>query len=272
MSRLTQERLTPEASQRLERYLWQVRTALRGCQSVSADEVERDIREHVDSELPADREISLQELNTVLARLGSPAQWVPQEEFSWWRRFILRLRTGPEDWRLAYLAFGLMVAAGLLLPVFWVFLAASYLAARASIAAAREQKESLGAQKWFVYPQVIAVHTVVLLLVLFVLPYLLASAGSYALYERFDRRWGEHAAPFGILPRERGEFVFAVTPLAVAAWWVIAGIILTNWPKLVQAAIPGACDALGRRVGKVFVYVGSGVLALWAIALFFALS
>jgi hypothetical protein len=44
-------RLSPEANARLEQYLRDVRSTLTGCDLVNADEVERDIREHIESEL-----------------------------------------------------------------------------------------------------------------------------------------------------------------------------------------------------------------------------
>jgi len=103
-------RLTPEASSRMDQYLRQVRSTLSGCASVHADEVERDVREHIESELPADQQaIPVQDLNRILDRLGSPSQWVPAAEIPWWRRFLNRWHHGPEDWRLAYLAFILLV-------------------------------------------------------------------------------------------------------------------------------------------------------------------
>src|ERR1700736_1903704 len=127
MTSLTQARLTPDAQQRLEQYLRKVRAALRGYRSVNADDVERDIREHIESELTMEGDaVSVRELEAVLKRLGSPNQWVPQEEFPWWRRFVTRWRTGPEDWRLAYLAFALLVIGVLLWPLFWILIPASY--------------------------------------------------------------------------------------------------------------------------------------------------
>jgi hypothetical protein len=268
MKTLTQERLTKEANQCLERYLWQVRTALRSCQSVSSDEVERDIREHVDSELPAEKGmVSVDELKAVLARLGSPSQWVPQEEIPWWRRFVLRLRTGPEDWRLAYLAFGLLVASALLPHIFWVFIAASYLASRAGMAAARERNEGLGAQRWFIYPSVVVVHLVMLVVVLLLGPLVLAELGADQLYQYVSARWERAPAVIAMLPSHRREFVLAFAPAAVAVWWMVVGITLAIWPRLVQLAFVGAYgDALGRKIAKALICTGLGLVILWGIA------
>ncbi len=90
--------LTDTAQNRLDKYLRQVRAYLRGSKSVDADEVEQNITDHIENELAGVAEpISPDALNEVLAKLGSPSQWVPEEELSWWRKVILRLRVEPED-------------------------------------------------------------------------------------------------------------------------------------------------------------------------------
>lgn len=66
MTDITQERLTPKAHERLEQYLRQVRSALSDCPSVSADDMERDIREHIDNELSlVEGAVSLRQLGAI---------------------------------------------------------------------------------------------------------------------------------------------------------------------------------------------------------------
>ncbi len=94
--------LQPDAKERLDRYLGQMRAALRGSRRVDAGEVEADVVIHIQGELAAETgPVSAQTLDSVLGRLGSPLQWVPEEERSTWRRILTRIQTGPEDWRLA---------------------------------------------------------------------------------------------------------------------------------------------------------------------------
>jgi hypothetical protein len=50
--------LTPEAQAYLDRYLRQVRAALRGHRAVDADEVERDVIGHVNAELASGQQRS----------------------------------------------------------------------------------------------------------------------------------------------------------------------------------------------------------------------
>ncbi len=88
--------LSKSAKKSLEDYLRQARAYLRGSRSVDANEVEQNITEHIENELEGAAEpVSCDTLDAVLEKLGSPQQWVPEEELPWWRKIILRLRTGP---------------------------------------------------------------------------------------------------------------------------------------------------------------------------------
>ena len=91
--------LSDSAKKCQDKYLRQIRTYLRGCKTVDADEVERNVIEHIESEFEsATAAVSFEDLNAVLQRLGSPRQWIPEEELTWWRKTVFRLRSGPEDW------------------------------------------------------------------------------------------------------------------------------------------------------------------------------
>ena len=173
---------TAEATARLDRYLVEVRDALRGVPGVSADEVEADIRDHVATALlPAAAPVALDRLEPVLEALGPPAGWRPAGAaaaggFDWraaLAAFRRRLATaggvlyrGPEDWRLAYLC---LLFTALAVPTFGVCLVIAYLLGRAAIEVAHERGQSLGARRWLVYPAVVAVSLPALLAVL-VLP------------------------------------------------------------------------------------------------------
>lgn len=152
----------PEASRRLEHYLDQMRVALRGSRSVDPEDVETDVAAHIQSELAGvPGPVTLGALDAVLERLGSPLRWVPEEEQSAWRRVLTHLRAGPEDWRLAYLSLGAFLCGLVLVPsgpAAAGLLLISYLMARAVLTLFDEQGESLGAQKWFVYPVLVLVH------------------------------------------------------------------------------------------------------------------
>ena len=70
---------SPDAQQIFDRYLQTVRWSVRGV--ADADEVERDVREHVTSALESqDSPVSSATLREVLSRLGDPWQWVSPED------------------------------------------------------------------------------------------------------------------------------------------------------------------------------------------------
>ena len=159
--------LTPEAQAYLERYLRKVRGALRGHRAVDADDVERDVISHVSAELgePSDPATAAQ-LRTVLERLGNPDQWISADELPLWRRVMLRLRTGPENWRLPYITFALWAIGPVLAPIGPLFLIASFFTARATVALVDSEEDDLGARRWLVYPPLLIFYlpTVIALL------------------------------------------------------------------------------------------------------------
>ncbi|MCG6962807.1 MAG: hypothetical protein LJE95_05990 [Acidobacteria bacterium] len=162
--------LTLEAQHQLDRYLQEVRLLLSGTSGVDASEVEGDIREHIETELGGREEaITAEELDRVLRRLGSPSQWVGEDEIPAWRRALTRLYLG-EDWRLAYLCLGISVIGAVLLfagsPISVVLFAAGFLLARAAISLAEERGEELGPRRWLVLAPILIVVVPVLLVVL----------------------------------------------------------------------------------------------------------
>ena len=128
-------RFTPEAQLRFDEYLAHARAALAGCSEVSPDDIEQDVRAHIAAEFPPGTGwVRLDQLEAVLVRLGRPEQWVADEDRPVWRRGYEwvrtrpaavgrrvrvatdRLRNGPDDWRLAYITFGLLLVGVLLFP------------------------------------------------------------------------------------------------------------------------------------------------------------
>ncbi len=172
--------LTDDARKSLDRYLSEVRESLRGYKSVDVDEVERDIREHIESELQGLKEpISVSTLGSVLERLGNPTEWVTDDERPDWLRPIVRVRSDTEDYRLAYLSFGAFVlCAGLGIPLsvklekpwgficFFVLFLLSFVAAKVAIFVAYTRNE-MGPQRWLIYPGLITGYLALTFLILF---------------------------------------------------------------------------------------------------------
>lgn len=254
--------LSENARKGLDEYLRQVRTYLRWSRSLDRDEVEQNITEHIERELEGVPEpVSSNELEGVLARLGSPRQWVPPEALQWWGRLILKLRTDSEDWRLAYISFALLVIGCLLflvVPFQVVFIAASFITARAALAAAGG--EDLGAQKWLVYPTLLIVSAA-FGLTLFFGPALLAGIIGAELHEI---HWVRRDSHMGV-----AAFVFTSTTLVTSLWWVMLGLLACKWPGLIRHPLRPFADRFNRR--RALLIAGAGLLLLVLLAGFIAI-
>jgi hypothetical protein len=223
--------LSESAERSLHDYLRQARAYLRGSKSVDAEEVEQNITEHIESELEGAAEpVSCDVLDAVLKKLGKPQQWVPMEELPWWWRIIFRLRSGPEDWRLAYISLALLVTGLLAMPYApagIVLILASFLASRAALAEAGDPKE-LKAQKWLLYPSLIIVYLFMLLALLtwplgLLIP--LADGYEHTLMESFSR-----------FDNETEYWVMATSAIlaGIGLWWSVLAIVLLKPRRLLR--------------------------------------
>ena len=308
--------LAPEAAARLDDYLRQVRVALAGAADVNPDEIEADIREHVENELhSAPRPVSLSALEAVLTRLGPPDQWGATDDPNVLHRIRHRLRErfrgaraefgerfhcmrkrlkerlhgaretlwrGPEDWRLAYLSFGVFALGVLTVVVFPLALLVSYILSRAGIAYAREKGIELGtARKWLLYPPVMIV-SLALLIALVAWPVALGSwigdevnraawrmqycepdpegSGSWVFYDR-QKGWGGRLAA----KVEDDRKLLAMVPVtpewkplvaglfvgagALVVWLTVLGFASASFPRTVRAVFTPLCDRFERRHG-----------------------
>lgn len=246
--------LSDRAKKCLDKYLQQIRTYLRGCKTVDADEVERNIIEHIESEFEAaTAAVSFEELDVVLQRLGSPRQWVPEDQIPWWRKIILRLRTGPEDWRLAYISFGLLIAGFIILPSFIVLLPASFIVARAALSEAADAGE-LKAQKWLIYPSLIIVYSFVLFWLLAWPAFALATV-AYEL----ERNVRSSHPQFG----DDLHYWIMATSFIIAGlglWWIILGGLLLKWRNFLHVLFKPFTGWFSRKWALILLLIGLGLM------------
>jgi hypothetical protein len=280
-------RLTPEAQAYLDDYLADVRSAVTGHASVSPAEIEQDVRDHVYAALEGvENPVRAPQVAAVLDRLGPPAQWVGDERRSIWkyladkvkpvghkaleqikalpgeayqagRGVVGHIRGLSQDWRLAYVAFGLF-ALGLVLPP---LLIASYLVARADVSLARERGESLGARRWLVYPPLLLI-SIALFLALVIWPILPAVALSHDIPRSMRAEVGEMMG--GVSPN-------AVQPVAavylsigaVALWWGIASLVVLRFPGLPGALFPPFGSKIRRLDAVLVLLISATVFVLW---------
>jgi hypothetical protein len=257
--------LSDDARNHLERYLRQVRTALRGHASLDPAEVERDVRSHIDAELSGQPEpIDATSLKNVLERLGTPRTWVPAEDLPVWRRVLSELRSGPEDWRLAYLTFALFILSPffLVFPMFWplplLAIVPSVLMARATLALLAEHDEPVGARRWLILPPLAVVYVPIAAILvawpMVFIPFTFEPPNNY------DRIVATFSGPFWLMAS-------SLVVAALGAWWAILGLVLGRFSAVVRSAFLPFADWFERRhgtrvalAGLVLVSIAGGVL------------
>lgn len=247
--------LSKSARRSLDDYLRQARAYLRGSRSVDAAEVEQNITEHIENALEgASEPVSCDELEAVLDKLGHPQQWVPEDELAWWRRIILRLRSGPEDWRLAYLSFGLLVtgfAIAPTIPVFVVLVLASFVASRAALSQVRDTNK-LKAQKWLLYPSLIGVYGFVLAVLLtWPLMLLIPLADEYERH--FDRFQSDVDYWF---------VAMSVILVALGVWWCILAVVSLIFGRVTPVLLRPFADTYKAKSAILVLLIGLGLMLL----------
>lgn len=282
-------RYTPEALAHLDDYLAEVRSAVAGHASISPDEVETDVRDHVAAALEhAEQPVTARAVADVLERLGPPSEWVGDNHRSIWKYLVdtlkpvghravenikalpgeaynagrglaNRVRAMPHGWRLAYVAFGLFALGLVAFPLLPAFLIASYFAARADVALAREHGEQLGARRWLVYPPMVIV-SLVFLLVLALWPIAIAGPASQIPWKLRP----EVASAVGVSPRviEPVAAIYLIVG-ALSAWWVVGSLVVLRFPKLPAALFPPFGVRFRRADALIVLLLSATVFVLW---------
>ena len=261
-----QPTFTENARSDLNRYLRRVRHALRPHPSVDAGEVELEIKGHIEAELAGEpAPVTAERLQAVLDRLGSPNDWVPDDDLPAWRKLLLRLSTGPEDWRLAYLSLGLFVAGWILAPVAPLLIFASFLVARAGLRLLEESDEPAGARKWFFYPPLVFVYIVISIIV--VLFPLAVTVGMVADPSLPSDLYGIRGVFSGwiTLPTWLGATLLAV--LVYGVWWLAIGLILARLTRIVRAVLWPFAERLHKRHGLRIAATAAASAALSGVIL-----
>ena len=255
--------MTPAARERLDNYLHRLRSELRGTRSVAAEEVEQSVREHIEIALAsAPTPVGPTEVIGVLDRLGPPERWLADEERPLLRRFMDRLRSGPDDWRLAYIAFGLFVAACLFLPIGGFFLLIpAMLLSRAYIEFSRDRGEPLGARRWLVYPAIAVV-------LVFATGLLIIGPPLPVLGLVFD---DDVEQLLDIPNTTAGEirFVFGLGGVVFGSWWIIAAAFCAAFLRAIHFIFAPLLDGLRRKHFAVLAAIGALVAGVGATLIYY---
>jgi hypothetical protein len=249
-------RLTENAQQRLDVYLAAMRSSLRGT-SIDSDDIERDIREHIENALAELEVVDTEDLDPVLARLGTPEAWISECELPVWRRIMRRVQHGPEEWRLPYLAFGATLLGLLLLPVGIgvVFILGAFILARAAVE--EIGAERLGPRRWLVYSPIALVMAFFgLLAIVGPVPPIIAWM--------FKQPSPVHQFIDGDSPRILAGLVAA----AFGAWWIVLSIVLAITYRPVRFVFSPLTLRWRRAHAAIIAACGVVVSAIGAAALF----
>ena len=257
-------KLSLNAQKSFDDYLNQVKAYLKGVKSVDADEIQQQITEHIENELAGSAEpVSSETLDEVLKKLGSPQQWVPEEELPWWKKFALRVRTGPEDWRLAYISFGLLLLGFLLPPAFLLLVPASYLVSRAALSFSNYDLQ-VKAQKWLLYPSLLIVYTSLLLLLL--------SWPLILILTFWAPKYSGTLHELGVKSVDT-VFIIVTTVVSMASLgviWTGYGLILLSQKRqhLIRTIFKPFGNRFNRKWVLVFIFIGIAFFALSIVAAF----
>lgn len=250
--------MTPAARERLDNYLQRMRSELRGTRAVVADEVEQSVREHIEIALSQTQSpVGATEVIGILDRLGPPEQWLAEEERPLWRRALDQIRSGPEDWRLAYLSFGLVLASIVLIPIFgFLLLIPAMFVSRAWIELTRDRGEPLDARRWLVYPAIAIVLAFATGLMLIGPP---MAAIAFAL--------GDGVRQMLDIPASRGgefRFLAGLNGAVFGSWWLIAGGFCAAFIRPIRFVFAPLLDGLRRKHFAVLAAIGAVVAAAGA--------
>jgi hypothetical protein len=257
---MTTMTMTADAQRLYDRYLQTVRWSVRGI--ADAGEIERDVRDHVASALHGEQgPVTSDTLREVLSRLGDPWQWVPLEELPLWRRTLMRFWLGPDDWRLAYLCFGLTILGLILLPVGVgaVLLIGAYLIARATYEIACDREGSLGPRRWLVYPP-LAMFSAIALFVL--LGGAAIPAIGWGIGERGFRLMFDDSHFRMMDPIQRATFYASASAIAGGTWLIVLSAIVAVAVRPLRWLLTPFASGL-RRVHALWL-TGAGVAAVAA--------
>lgn len=251
--------MTPAARERLDNYLQRMRSELRGTRSVVADEVEQSVREHIEIALAqSPGPVGATEVIGVLDRLGPPERWLADEERPVWRRLMDKLREGPNDWRLAYLAFGLFLVSFLFFPVGGFFLIIpAMLVSRAYVELLRDRGEPMGARRWLVYPAIVFVLTVAVMLLVIGPP--LPVMGWGMEEQGFERLFDVPESTAG-----RMRFIFGMGSVLFGSWWIIAAGFCAAFLRPIRFVFAPLLDNVRRKHFAVLAGIGALVAAAGA--------
>lgn len=245
--------LSREAWDQLNRYLDEMRASMPASTPADLADIEQDIRAHIDAELD-DRAapVSVDELDKVLQRLGSPRQWAGETSAP---PPLPSSFGGSVEDRLAYATAGSMVVFLIVPPL----LVLSWLLARWTLARIEERGEALGARQWLLYPPIVLITAP------------LAVIGLLWAFAPFAGLGGAIYNQPELLRSPAGDIVgaVAVALCGLGVYWIFLGAALAFGDRLVRLLFYPFAEGFRRRHGWWLSGVGAALSATTAATLVF---
>lgn len=249
-------KMTTDARERAESYLRQVRASLASARGVEPEEVIDGVREHLERALAdASEPVTRDVLEEVLDDLGEPRSWVENEAVGW-RAVLNRLYRGPEDWRLAYLAFGTFLLGLAFGGTLWFLLLASFPLARAAVEVVLAAEGDLKGRRWLLYPPLLVFYAALAPGLLF-WPVAAVHAGISPggfLVGVIDVA----ASPSGLLATDTWLTAGPWAALGVGVWLILLGLTVRVWPRW----IPAVFRPFAHWVRSVHLLVTGGIVGM----------
>lgn len=242
--------LTPAARQQLDDYMQRLSAQLRETRAEVAGEVEQSVREHIEIALEnAQTPVTATDMIAILDRLGSPEQWLDADEQPPMHT-IDEVRTPPDDSRLPYISFALVLIAIATFMFFgFLLLIPAMFVSRAWIEQKRERGEALGSRRWVAYPAIALVLALASLL-LFAAPPLFALATAVA---------NDARRLFDVPTSAAGElrFMTGLRALTFGSWWIIAAALCAALIQPIRFVFLPLLDGLQRRHFALLAAIGA---------------
>lgn len=250
--------MTPAARERLDDYLLRLRTALRGASAEVAEDVEQNVREHIEISLgDAQAPVSETVMIGILDRLGPPEQWLGDDE----RPAAQAAVPAQTSSRLPYISFALVIASIVLIPMFgFLLLIPAMFVSRAWIDQMRERDEPLGSRRWLVYPAIALVLLFVTFLMLIIPPQVvIASTRGTDLRSLFD---------FPATPAGQSRFLAGFRGVLFGSWWIVAAGLCAMLVRPIRFVFAPLLDGLQRKHFAALAALGALAAAAGAVLLY----
>lgn len=242
-------KLTKGAQLRFDDYMDEFRACLENNDCVDAYEIEEDIIEYIENEL-ADKtgDVSVNELEAVLSKLGTPEQWLSDNGLVYSENF----ETSEKAPKTAYISFILFMIlfwpdTNIIVKIFLLIL--SFAFARHDIQNVRKKQTTL--QKWLTYPALIMFYLIVFCVIFLwpLIPSVISSVGLAPHKQMLELLNAYINSPMSYVIK---SFIYI---RLLSIWWCLCLILILIRPNLIKNMFFPFANNLKRRLVLILFYL-----------------